>query len=275
MNLGNCEEEALPVASPTFSLDWARLTGSRVLRCDYEDWLEVAGELIGDTRRIGSTQNWHFQVGHILPNITGLDLVATAIRAEPIGKSSQASTFGGAHVEYDKARLYVDYEVAPSDNLELLVEETMERSMEFVTQPHRKLYWDSAHTIPLNSDEAPGKILPFVDWTYKIKRIPFIPENILAHQGKVNSSAVTSIIYGGTFAAETVLYENHEIERRTNYRGNLEYDIAFHYKINDFEWNKFFRAGENEPQALYESGSGTAWNLYDVADLRGFFVTES
>ncbi|MEM7227261.1 MAG: hypothetical protein AAF432_00455 [Planctomycetota bacterium] len=197
----------------------------------------------------------------------------TSVDVRGFGKSSDG---GNDQIAYPQAELSVTYEIPQfqfSSDLgdQVLVEESLDAFGEYLTLPHRKLFWDASQNDPLNIDEAPGKLVQGANWNFSILQVPALPAGLFALTGKVNQADVISQTLGLTFAAGTLLCGNINPSRviTTDGAGAWKLPISLQYKPDG--WNKFYRGGDlTTPQSIYDS-SGTelvaANGVYVQADF--------
>ena len=271
------QEEAGPPSefSPTENITPQNYTATRILRVTWSTAVGFVQEILGKVEDTGSN-TIKYTLPQLYPHtIEGADLVATSASVRPFGKSTNAAGDTTGVVEYaDQFGIVtVGYESAPDSRLRLLVEENLTPSVEFLTTPRTKLYWDAAQAVPLQTDEAPGQQVRMWEWSYKMKRMPFIPTGVLTKIGYVSTVELESQWYNlSDFATEQALYNGAEIEERTNWLGDSEYDITLSFSLRLYSWNKAYQSGETVPQVIYDD-AGAVFKAYPTEDLSSLVLT--
>lgn len=133
----------------------------------------------------------------------------------------------------------------------VLVEETLDAGGEYLTRSNRKLYWDAEKASQVSEDEAPQIFVQLATWRYTIMQIPCFPTGFFDLIGKVNQAAVKSQTLGITFAAETLLMEPAQPSRLITNSGAQAWKLPIALTYRPKGWNKFYKAGEIEPQSLF------------------------
>ena len=199
----------------------------------------------------------------------------------PLGKSAAYSPGGelASYTQYDDAVMSIVYESVSSNSLWTLFDEDFQSSVEFLTVPGRGLFWNAdGATEPVGDDESPGVIFQRGDWTYTIKRIPYLRAEFWDHQGKVNETSIESPKYEISFTAGKLLYEGVVTTNSINYLGEQEFRAELKFAYNSLGWNNFPRAGhqkaDGSPELLpmYDS-TPKQYKPYAVAELKDLLLT--
>jgi len=155
---------------------------------------------------------------------------------------------------YEHAILTVQYAEAqagsPEDS-DVLVDEDLQPSAEFITLPAEGLRWGSSDGTEAKDVEAPGKINVMMDWVYTISRTAYISDASYKLLGNVNRAVVTSNSLGWTFAPETLLYSSINLSRQIFAEGPAAWKVTYRFTIKPSGWNLFWRGEENGYQGLY------------------------
>ena len=225
INIDNDEDDK----SPTWEMTAEGMTARRSVRVAWSDAFDFCTQICGAVIHTGSN-NYNFQQGQRFPyNKSYQNLRAVKARIRRFGGSSAAETHAdGGHsklINHSDADVEIDY-VPQAWRIEGLVEETFDPSIEFLTVPNRKLYWDAGQTLELKTDEAPGVIISQATWIYTLKGWPHLPAIVAggALEGRINQYDVDSLRYSMTFPARTLLYyenkSDNEVKnvRRTRHR---------------------------------------------------------
>lgn len=262
------EEEAMPRRSPL--LTWSQHGESvvtRYLRCSWADLDAMLDQILGRTYQAGT--GFTYQPGAQY-DAAGGTFMAYEVAIEGEGQSSGIDIgSGNKSISWDKALVVVRYQGIPAGGArELLLKERLEPGVEFVTVPNRKLYWDNATppVDPLGPDERPGRLIYTAEWTYQIRRIPFVPSIYFSYIGQTNDAVMTSPTYNETFAVETILYNPPEITERLAFDGHWEYDLTMHLSYRSTGWNKAHKSGTAAPVVIYDS-AGNEFKQYPPASL--------
>ena len=269
------EEMTAPAMSPTERVEIASLGVSRTLICDWATSAPLANKLVGRVSGTALKQTFNVPARYTgYATGDGREVAVTRVTVDPFGKSSNAAV-ALATANWTKAKLTVEYGPAPpvGKGIFMLFEEDMDPAVEFITLPQRKLYWDNAQQEPLGEDEVPGHLTKSIDWLYTLKRMPFVPPNVFAHQGKVNSTDMYSPYYDRTFGVGQVLYVAPEFTTTWIVGGFLEHRIELRFQVRPDGWNVGWKAGNTTPQQMYDD-VGANFNQYDSADLNDIIIKD-
>ncbi|MHA1220133.1 MAG: hypothetical protein ACTSQB_00190 [Candidatus Heimdallarchaeota archaeon] len=238
-------------------------TGQRMLQCAWDDRWYLYKQLLGTIIASGTT------LIHRLPQrFPGVAYAyAHRINVTPAG----APIAGGSSevLTYEKARLLVEYETARYSEVqhEVLVEEHLEPSVEFLTLPNAKLYWDDAQTDPLRTDEAPGVPLKMIDWVYTLHFMPIIQDEVLTLVGCCNNADVYSHALDMWFYEGTLLYSYPSLDRQTTTEGVKAWDITMRFTWRPEGWNNFPKRGEGISFKPIYDGNGDLLEPFPPVDL--------
>jgi len=256
------------------------IVAQRKLKCAWDDRHDLAAELRGYLRNSGGG-NVQYMQPQSFPGYNNLFVKSVTI--EPFNPGPIASTVDTTVLEYDEAELLVEYEnignLSDTDdddtdelNEELLITESLQTSVEFLTVSNRKLSWDAGGTEPLEIDESPGIMVYMLEWIYTVHHMPYIPEAAISYTGYVNSTSVYSPSLDVTFAAETLLYKGCEPSRQVTDMGIKAWEITYRYAYRARGWNKFPKAGGGtyDFQSIYND-SGVEEKPYPSANFNVLF----
>lgn len=233
------------------------VVGERVFEVDWSDRLTFADELRGTVGQVIKTRPATF------PGLSWLYCVDVAVEGagRVLGDSSV--------IAYDKAKVTARYEPGEFDENDdrLLVTESLEPSVEFLTMPSEGLFWDNAQEEPIAPEEAPGKLRRELDWVYTKHEVLSLPASTLSLLGYVNAASIKSPTLGLTFAAETLLYHIKPLIREITTEGVQAWTVTYVFSYNGAGWNKYVRAGSATPQTMYD-GAGNEFKQYPTGDFR-------
>lgn len=260
----------------------------RLLQCPWEDRLSLAQDLVGQMVASGNNFEWIMPARYsyfVSPGQTSVPCLVTRVEINGFGKSDKGAgdTPTSPQISYSHARLHVTYTSVPEADIDILVEETMDPTAEFLTLPSRKAYWDNAQEEPLSKGEAPGLLLKSFEWTYKINQCPLVPAAAFDLVGKVNSDAIWSRKFNHTFPAETLLYTPPELTEFHDFSGQALWEIVYKFNYKPLGWNLFYRGGASGPdgetyndvfypQVIYDN-SGKVIKGYDAAPFADLFLS--
>jgi len=244
-----------------------RVSGTMRFRVAWEDALTFAQEVLGRTVEMDGRLVRYLPLTHPLSDTC----VAMSTSIQPFGKPSGADAAG--RLTYEAAIVDVNFEaegggVDPADETETLVEESLEPNVEMLTWPGAGLFWDSAKTVPVTSDEIASEVKPVytMDWVYRRRGLRSLPSAIVSLMGHVNASAVVSMSLGLTFEAETLLYNPPVISRTRTTDGWTAFDVTYRFTARPWSWNKFWRRGYDEPQPIYKP-NGSQFKPYPTGNF--------
>lgn len=238
----------------------------RILQCDWQDRLVLAGQLRGGLQ--AGQQGYTYTPPQPYPHYT--PAVVADVRIEPFGAPRASGV--ATELNYELARLTVEYRIPERGSDEqALVSESLEAAAEFLTLPAEKFYWDSQAATPISESEAPAKLLRMLDWVYIRHQLVEVPSAVLGLVGCVNASAVTSTTLGLTFPAETLLYNPPRLQREFTTEGAKAWSATFRFTYRPDGWNKFPRRGSGVFQNMYDAG-GQVFRPYTPADFTQLVV---
>lgn len=277
-----------PGVSPESSSDLNSSRATRVLMCNWADRHTLRKELLGFgvLGAFETKASYDFTIGQRNPHAAIVN--AGRVREFPVqvditpfraaGSGAEENEEKKPEVAYEKAILTVNYEAMPFDIpvlknfLSLVLEESYDIKVEFRTLPGRHIWWDAEKTLPLAKDESPGHQIRTAEWTYKIKNIPFIPNDVYDLAGKVNNVDMVSPIFNFTFLSGTVLYEAPIVSQNIDYEGFTTFDITYSFAVYEPGWNKGFRAGSGVPQLMYDN-AGEIFKTYPEDNLNKLLLS--
>ena len=225
----------------------------RLLLCDWADRMTLAQQLIGHVTLDGGT----FYKPQSHPEFE--EARVTHVGIEPWGKTVDSGD--PQRLAYAKARLNVDYGIRDDgtggtggdDDPAVLVTESLEPAVEFMTVPHEGLYWDAGKTLPLIEAEAPAWQFKTMDWVYTRHQVRTIPSGVFSLVGCCNDAVVYSYSLRHTFPAFTLLYNVPQLSRTLTALGWSVWEISFRFTYRPQGWNKF-RKADGAWSFMYDSG---------------------
>lgn len=240
---------------------------TRMLRCDWAQRHVLARQLMGFTAGLFATPDTY-------PGVTSAYVEDASIA--PFGDLVQSAS--GLNT-YEKAILTVNYATpqaasggggggsATVDDDGVIVEESLEPSVELLTIADTSIYWDAAKTMPVKDVEAPSLIVRMMDWTLAIRNVTSVPANMDDYIGYVNSEQIVSkSMTNRVFEAETLMFMGASQSRSWSADGPTGWNITFKFQYRRTGWNQFFRSGQVLPGSLYNS-SGVVYKPFDTDDF--------
>lgn len=227
MSVTYSEEQGSP--TETWDIE-SGITGHRKLRCPWTDRYDFAAELLLDE---GAAYEPHG--GSSI--LRAKRVLIQPFAAEQLGSATLAA--------YEDAILDVDYGT-PERHKEggggagNLYTESIEPQAEFITLPYSKYRWASSGK-NLLPDDAPGKLHLNLDYILIRYGVAAIPSYSFDLVGKTNDAAFDTLMYGKTFAEETLLFNPPSFNRRVMSDMTTEgWDVTSRLSYNSDGWNKFW-----------------------------------
>jgi len=232
------------------------VTGERIFEVDWADRLTFADELRGTVGQVIKTRPATF------PGLSWLYCVEVAV------EGSSRILGSATVVAYDKAKVTARYEPREFDENDdrLLITESLEPTVEFLTLPSEGLFWDIAQAEPIAPEEAPGKLRRELEWVYTKHEVLTLPAATLSLLGYVNQAAMRSPTLGLTFGIETLLYHIKPLIREITTEGVQAWTVTYVFSYNPTGWNKYVRAGEVDPATMYDA-AGDEFKQYPPGDF--------
>lgn len=260
------------------------ITCQRGLKCAWDDRHQLALDLRGYLRNDGAGVT--FQNPQTFPGLG--NCFVSSIEIQPFNPGPQASVIDQTILEYEFVELTVTYanigNISTEDpvhddeaeaSTEVLITESLEPTVEFLTLPNRKLFWDTGaeQSDQLQVDESPGFQIRMMEWIYTIHFMPFIPADAMDLQGFVNDATLTSPSLGKSWAAETLLYFGASPSRQITSQGIQAWEITYRFGIREQGWNNYPKAGVDgfTFQPIYKDGGDRLIN-YPLADLSSLLL---
>ena len=256
----------------------------RTLTSDWDQVDPLVKDVLG--RVTASGTDLQLIAPHWFPSTDQCHYLADEVEWHGIGYNPTADPNWTNVKQHLKAVINVTFHPYPTLNgnilqtdwIQYLTDEDYKPAAEFRTLPTAKLFWDTAKTLPLDPDEAPGALDFTAEWIYTLRRMPFIPAGVLEGGttagliGTTNSVAHTSRRYGVTFAIGTLLWGAPDVTAQTDCFGNAAYTLAYHLFYRPSLWNKAFASGSTTAAVIYND-AGTAFNQYPPKDWSAAFLT--
>ncbi len=144
-----------------------------------------------------------------------------------------------------------------------LISETLEPTAEFVSTDPIGLAWYDGTA--LTKDEAPGKLIRGINYTYTRHFVTALPEPALTFFGSSNASSITAVLLGLTFGAETLLYSPPQCQRKwdqTMQTAGWSVTYRFSYKYPGWNWQWRGKTATWEQIRIRGSGVPSSWTIY-------------
>ena len=140
-------------------------TGTMAFKVAWADRHTFRQQVLGGMSNAGESQIYRLPL--LYPEID----FAAAHEAfiAPLTTSNGTTTAGNLRIlDYEFAKITVNFAsraslVAQNNPQIVTVTESLEPSVEFITLPNKKLYWQTGKTGELNIDEAPGAMIRMID----------------------------------------------------------------------------------------------------------------
>lgn len=259
-------------SSPRERFTEAGFEATRLLKCAWQDRIELCNQLLGSVQGSGP-QAMHVTPARY-PHFPRAQVRAVTI--EPFDSAVDAHRGNEQVADYQHARLTVQYATGSYDTHQVnddphgdtYVTESLEPTAEFVTLSPQGLFWEN---VPASSgkvlaeDEAPGKIIRGMDWIYTRHLLPTVPQAAFSLIGSVNDAAVDSRTLGYRFAPGTLLYNPPTIRRVITAQAAAAWDLTYRFSYRPATWNKVWRTATGSFEPLYnEQGP---YQIYPGADF--------
>lgn len=243
----DCAEEH-GTATENYDEETGLLSAEVTLRCDYGDRHSLCADICGNRRP------W--------PK-GGFGLVPRAAKASIRMDQSAYDVIGQTLRSYH-ALVTVYYSTKNED----IVTESLEPTTEFITLDHRMFRWNSGSGDPLSEEEAPGRLVRYINFVRTEMYVqPPLDPNLLALMGTVNNATITSeLLFGLSFAAQTLLFSPPTINRKISALGAQQYDMVKKWTYNPAGWNKYRRTKTGNYEQIYIANSSTVYNSYEPMD---------
>lgn len=226
----DCSEEHKTV-NEGFDLETGA-NASVVLRCAWIDRYALVDDLLSNSR--------------IYPGMAGFTVAPRAQTCAITG--DDATTLSVAQsLEYGDALVTVNYGTKIVDK----IAESLEPTVEFLKQDHKRFRWGSATGDPLTEGEAPGRQMRGLSLVRTLYDLAAMPAAVLTAYGGVNSAAYTSALLGFTFAIETLLYQPPQLNHIIRTAGTAGWNLTLKFHYNPNGWNKYWRAKSQAWEKIY------------------------
>jgi len=276
----------------TLSRDFNKVASTRVIRCPWADRMQMAKEFIGWMELMGGTSIQHLP--HRYESING-EVMAKDVKMKPASRI-QADEDDNMVAAYKTAELTIDYVVTQTQGAitwnqagldiygaAVLISETITVATEFLTLPHKGLYFGTGETkVKLDTLSAPAKVCTVLEWHYNVSGAILVPIGSI-FPGRINSDEVVSTSLGYTFPAETLLCGAPVIRRETSF-DTVEFNISlrYFYKNNGIDANGAACGWNHFPNPNYPDSAPISWEritdgilnkrMYELAVLGGTIV---
>jgi len=239
---------------PKENCRWNGKEATRLLKCAWADRIQLARELVGYGQLSGFDIIYHRAHRYAPFKEIGDDAIALDVAIAPFAGSVPDPT-SVKDAEYRYAYLTVKYGIPDYDlptEGQTYVTESLEPASEFLTLPHEKLFWQINPTkVPLESTEAPAKIIRMLAWVYTLNDLSSLPNEVYDLPGCVNKNDVYSWSLKRWFAWETLLCSDPSLRRE----GTSKWSATFRFLYrnagtfaNPLGWNVFPRPSEANDQ---------------------------
>lgn len=205
-------------------------TAQVTLRCTWANRYLLMADILGNYRP------WPYSAG-LYPS--GASFIA--------GRESY--TGNGQGMDYEDANIQFSYGIPGSKDIPdptTLASESLEPTVEFLTQDPRNYKWETASANPnvsqkLKEGEEPGKLHRGLRLVRTLYNLTAINSNILTLPGKVNSTSYVSALLGLTFPADTLLFIPPQISRTYTTAGASAWTVQLGWEYKENGWNKYWR----------------------------------
>lgn len=239
-------------ATEDYDEETGYLSAQVTLRCLYADRHLVASDICGNRRP------W--------PK-GGFGLVPCATRAA-IRPVEDAGSTSGQMIMPLHALVTVHYSSKNQD----IITESLEPSNEFVQLDYRMFRWNSGFGDHLSEEEAPGRLVRIVNIVRTEMYISGLNPLITSLMGSVNDAPVTSsLLFGLSFAKETLLLAPPTVNRKISGFGVQQYDQVLKWAYNPVGWNTYYRAKTGNYEKIYIRGSSDPYNSYPIMSHSALF----
>lgn len=283
---------ATTVVDSSITVSWQELDGSPVetmsdgvfqatrrLLVDWGDRLTLMQELLG--RTFASGDDTIVMRAHRYPAFTAA--WAQSVRISPF-HSPAAHEGAGAQVINQYANgAVVEVGYSSSENEDgqgagpgdqggdPLVTESIQPASEVLMLPGRQVKWATSGS-HLMDIEAPMKLVVSMVWVYQRHKMPSLPDALVDYAGTVNSTAVTSLTLGKTFAAKTLLYEPAGFRRTIMPDEATAWEAELRMTHKPSGWQKFWDMANQRWDTLALISGGGALAPYETNDFNNLTV---
>ena len=245
---------------------------TRILLVDWDDRIALMDELRG--RVVQGPILVERTVPHRFPERPSA--ICFEVSIEPFGGVRADST--KQNRKYEAAKIKAVYFVPDSVNFpspdeepqNVLISESLEPSVEFLTIPKTDMFWDdtpkTAGVTPIEvaDVEQPGKQNIQVNWVYTIHQVENFPLDSFDNLGKVNQKDVTSVRLNKTFKKEELLFSGLTTRREITQDGAQAWSVTYTFSWRNLPdskhvnadpktgWNLFLRRGDDPPEPLFK-----------------------
>jgi hypothetical protein len=240
--------------SPTEDFSDRGINLQMIVRCDWADRYTVAAYFL--TSEPG---------GVVYPH--NLALAARARRAAIKPAEGLLGNDGTGLAVYEHAEVTVVFNIGQGPETQNLISESLEPTVEFLTQDYRKFRWDSGSGDPIQEEEAPGKLVRGLKYVITLYDRTSIPGDCIDLPGSVNQDQVTAQLLGMTFPAQTLLFEGCNLQRKFKTDGTGLWNVTLSFAYRTSGWNQFWRAATSQYESLYLASDGSAWDSYPPASF--------
>lgn len=251
----DCAQEG-PI-SETLNAITGRINCTVTLRCDFEDRLLLADDLLLNRRE------WPLIFTAFTPKAMSCSIVP--------GDEWLGATTEGQFRASKTSLVTVNYgipDTAETSNYDS-VAESLEPVGEFSRLPAGNFRWTGQSGRLVSTEEAPSFLNIKLRLVRRIYRLNELPPGSISSFGKVNIASYYSPLLGLTFAAETLLYDAPQPDRTLSSTGDEGFNLTQNFIYNPNGWNKYFRPETNAWENIYHVNSATAYKMYVPADFSG------
>ncbi len=180
----------------------------------------------------------------------------------------------GSVALYEKSRLTVEYG-RPEKNTSLLISESLEPAVEYLTLDFEDFRWAADATKTLQENEAPGKAHYSAYYVITRYEVAVIPLAVLNLMDTVNQYPVVAPTLGLTFGAETLLYSPPVMSRNITVDEIEAWNLTFRFAYKKTGWNVFFRQETGEHERIYHESDLVNPHLnHQLADFSPLGLTQ-
>lgn len=232
------------------------ISASVTLRCAYSDRHALAQDLLV-SRRVWPFGGW---------------------AAPPRASRCGIRPILGSYTQDEQAIAYathalvtVQYTVSRGGEDDELISESLEPSVEFITQNPARFKWTNAAGDPLLPNELAGKQRHGLVLRRTLFQVQGpLPTTLLSLNGSSNDADYTSDLLSLTFDEETLLYTLPGLSRSITMTGAKSWNLqlAFLYQPNG--WNKYWRAKTGLYEPIWNDALGQIHKNYPPEDFSDF-----
>lgn len=243
-SLIDCSEEHTTVGE-NFTLE-SGMAASVMLRCNWADRHALVEDILGG--------------GRVYPNTGFLNPPLAASAAIKPAPTNYGVT--GQSIDYVHALVTVNYSNEVEKTGTDLVSESLEPTIEFLTEDYRRFRWSAADGDPLLEGEAPGRQFHSLNLVRTLYNVVSMPAAVRTAIGGVNDAVYNSALLGLTWNAEELLYHPPNLSRVIKTDGIAGWTLTMKFSDKPEGWNKYWRAKTQTWEAIFLADGGGEYKSY-------------